>query len=490
MRPSALHRGYVNIWLFVLTWAVQVLAAVVEDRMHLGALYATAFLHSAVFVSLFISLCELFALPKKYDFALMLHDAHQERDIEGYGDEGHVAQHDGHDDGDDEDEEEPEPTETTPLTGGQQDHGAGQTTFASTYRRSVSGDPPAAKHVRMYQPYESEQSWSGNLPTWTWIIQFLLLAPMPVILFGNLGLVAQSSLKMTGTDGGSLLTPLLLTGLLSIILLLPLSPFIHRISHHIPLLLLTVFVGTFIYNLVAFPFSTNNRFKFYFMQVVDLDQGTDMVSLSGIDEYVRSVVDSLPNTADQDIKCHHSSVRDFEECWYDASSMPPNVVSGKKPEELMTVKTSRAADGRTANVQVDALDTRTCYLDLSEPVYGFSVEGGGPRDPRFGALPADGFQKIQVWRRDWDGPWNITLQLTEGGREESRIESPPLDGNAAAAEPLTVRVRCAWSDINEPSNVPAFRELQKYMPTWSVATKQSSGLVEVWKTYTIPSSDS
>lgn len=509
VRPTALHRGFVNIWLFALGWGLQVLAAVIEDRMHVGALYFAAFLQSGVFLSLLVSLLEQFALNSKRDFAMQLHDAHHARDHSAYEASAPLNQeadtnNTGHQDSDDEEgSNSGSPTEETPLRSGEQDYGTNdQPTFASTYRRSASEDSHPAPKIRGYPPYPHEQSWSGRLPTWTWIIQFLLLAPVPILLLGNLGLVAMSSLSMTGTDGGSLLTPLMAVGLTSILLLLPLSPFMHRITYHVPTVLFLVFAITFVYNLVAFPFSINHRFKFYFQQVIDLDNGTNIVSLSGIEEYIRPVIDSLPVAAGQKIGCQSSDSRpDLAECRYDASSLPPVLVVGKQPFELMNVTISRSVDGTAANVLLDALDTRTCYMDLSEPIYGFSVEGGGERDPRFGSFPPDGLQHLQVWRRDWDKSWNVTLQLTKSGNsakssdtsdaveiwERDELEARTETELARRAEPLEVRVRCAWSDANKPSTIPAFHELRKYMPTWSVATKKTVGLVEVTKTFTVPS---
>lgn len=513
VRPTALHRGFVNIWLFSLGWAVQVVAAVAEDRMHIGALYFTVFLQSAVFVSLVVSLAEQFALPGKRDFALEMHDAHQARDQSANQGEAavsdeeseesqHENEHEHEDSNDDGDNDADSPTETTPLRAGEQTYGSNdQPTFANTYRqRSTSGNSPAAPPLRRYAPYDHEQSWSGRLPSWTWIIQFLLLAPVPVLLIGNLGLVAMSSLSMTATDGGSLLTPVMATGLMSIMLLLPLTPFMHRITHHVPTFLLLIFVGTFIYNLAAFPFSTNHRFKFYFQQVLDLDEGTNVVTLAGLEQYVRPVIGSLPVAAGQTIDCKATVGRDLADCQYDASSLPPNLVDGKKPEELMNVTIERS--GSTAHVLVDALDTRTCYLDLSAPVFGFSVEGGGQRDPRFGAFPPHGLQHLQIWRRDRDKPWNVTLELTNRSKsvsneletidESATFENDELKARSTGAgisqreKPLEVTVRCAWSDANKPSTIPAFHELKKYMPTWAVATKKTVGLVEVKKRYSVP----
>ncbi|KAF4470568.1 aminopeptidase Y [Fusarium albosuccineum] len=505
VRPSALHRGFVLIWLFALGWGIQVLGAVAEDRLHIAALYATVFLQSAIFLALFISLLEQFALLGKHDFAMQLHDAHQTRDISSR-DNDHEPRPQTEDESAQPEEEgdaSEDATETTPLRAGESGYGSSaQPSFANTYRRAAAENSPSPPRMRRYQPYEHEQSWSGRLPSWTWIIQFLLLAPIPVILFGNLGLVAMSAMQMTGTDGGSLATPVLSLGVLSIFLLLPLTPFIHRVTHHVPLFLFCVFAGTFIYNLVAFPFSDSHRFKFYFQQVVDLDSKTDTVSITGLEEFSRSVINSLPSAAGQDIKCEKSSRGDLKECFFDSSALTPHLVKNRTPEQLISVETVDGTDESKARLRIDALDSRLCYLHTSRPIYGFAVDGAASRDPRFGKFPSEGFQSIQLWRRDRGRPWTLNLYLSEHAKhatetpskeaqddrlddDELKVRSEESRVQTQTADALEVRVSCAWSDANTPGTIPALDEILKYMPTWSAVTKKTVGLVEVRKTHKV-----
>lgn len=505
VRPTALQRGFAMIWLYIMTWIVQVFAAVAEDRMHIGALYFAAFLHTAVFVSLLISLLEQFALPAKDDFARQLHVTDGEGNLAVQRGENHNST-EGSDrfaQGDvGEDEGAVSPTETTPLRGRESGYGGSgaQTTFANTYRRPVTAESSSAPKLQSKAPGEGEQAWSAQMFTWTWLVQLLLLAPVHVIILGNLGLVQTTAMGMTGVDGNSLLVPLMAIGVVGMLLLLPLTPFMHRISYHVPVLLLCVFVGTLIYNLVAFPFSVNNRFKFRFQQTVDLDSGTNVVQLSGLEDFVRPVIANLPSAAGQGIACL-KSVGGMVECEYDASSLPPNPADGEKLENLVKLETARSPDGRSASVQVRGLKTRMCYLDLSSPVFGFSVEGGGDRDGRFGALPSDGFQHIQLWRRTWEGSWNVTLQLA--GEDYYGVSKGTGSSGAAGglgsggvgelklrstADELEVVARCGWDDANGVTNMPAFHEVLKFMPEWAIVTKKASGLVQVSRRSTVPPS--
>lgn len=488
VRPSALHRGFVLIWMFAFGWLVQVGAAVLEDRYHIASLYSTVFLQSGTFVAILISLLEQFALLKKRDFAMQLHDAHHSRDRGGrtahhpHGGDGEQDEPEG---GDDENAPPDSPTETTPLRAGEQGYGSNTQTFADTYRRSVSEnvDGPSPPAIGSYQPFESEQTWSGRLPTWTWFLQFLLLAPVPVFLFGNIGLVAMSALRMTGTDGSNAKMPLIAIGVMSILILLPIAPFIHRVTHHVPMFLLCVCTATLIYNLAVFPFDSDHRFKFNFQQKIDLDNGTNEITLTGVEEYVRLVIKDLPFAVGQDINCNEKTVGrpTLRDCIIDGTKIAPDPVPGKRIEDLFTFKTIQS-DDKIGKFQLQALDTRLCYVTSSRPVYNFQVEGGGTRDERFGAYPSEGLQNIILWRRKWDTPWNVTLDLINNQRLNTVTDG---DATTENADPWKITIACQWSDANEELNLPAFHQIIRYMPTWAIVTKKNTGLVEVRKTFTM-----
>ncbi|OAA51924.1 Peptidase family M28 family [Metarhizium rileyi] len=503
VRPTALQRGFALIWLFIITWILSVFAAVAEDRMNMGAVYSLAFLHTLVFAAALIALLEHFALPAKKIFARQLGG---EDDEEGEAEAESLLGNGGNDtEGQNVDDNEdaaiaPTPTETTPLMAGEDGHGSIEqtTTFASTYRRSVTDSRNAAADEdkkRSFPPCENEQAWSGRLPTWTWFLQLLLLVPLYVTVLGNLALVQTASMGMTGTDGSSFLVALMGIGILTILLLLPLTPFIHRVTHHVPLFLLLVFIGTLIYNLTAFPFSVNNRFKFYFTQIVNLDRGSNVVVLNGLEDFVRPIISSLPTPAGQQIHCDDDPFRpNLKNCQYDASLAPPDVANGEKLDKLVSIEASKSDDGKSILVRLNALNTRLCSIDTSSPVFGFTVDGGAKRDDRFGSFPQEGLNQIQLWRRDWERGWNVTLYVGGGvlSMNQDNDEGPavnsenddPSDGElrlGRAVDEFSVTARCAWSDVNSAETIPAFHEVRQFMPRWAIVSKKSAGLVEVVK---------
>ncbi|UNI14171.1 hypothetical protein JDV02_000830 [Purpureocillium takamizusanense] len=497
----------VQSWLFVVIWAFQVSAVVAEGELLIASLYPAAVFHLVAFLSLMVSLLEQLGLPRPKTITLRSCDTNG-------GEQPVVCNENEREDDDGElgaDDDAPGQdcaSATRPLLG---DHGGPawlkeEGLIAISYQKVASS---AAAFITMFKAWlqqscEGDDPESRNAPGWLWLLQFLILAPVHLTVVGGQDLSAVSAIAMTGVDGSSLATPFIVIGALSIVIFLPLAPFFHRITHHVPLLLLLLFVGTSIYNLSAFPFSASNRYKFIFKQVVDLDRGSNTVILSGSEEYLYQIVDSIPEANRQlgSTICQPTVERRLTDCIYDASQYVPQLENGVDLEELIKVETS--VDEATAHLHVDARETRGCWLDLSRPIFNFTIQGGAGLDPRLGQNPPGGhIQHIQVWRRGWTGAWNVSLQLVEDDMESSGADlgtqAGLLHGHPDPGElrlrgeakreysyrPLEVTARCVWGDANEPKTIPALRRVEQYMPPWAIATRRGFGLVEVQRTYKV-----
>lgn len=513
VRPSALHRGYAHIWLFLLGWAILVAVTVFEDRFKISSGYFFVFLQSAVFLSTTITLAELFALPKRTTWAQQVRDDRDAREslLSGHrpaddlmaptlGEIPSPVDRDG------EDDEEPEAAnETTPLVGG----GRGEnlrTTFATTYRRSISAIADVAHTTddSDQKPYEGEQSWSGSLPSWTWLLQFLIVGPFIIILAAQIGLTFTDAVNQTGTDGSNTLLPYLVIALSTILLLLPITPFIHRVPHHLPVFLLAVFTGTLIYNLAAFPFSANNRVKISFQQTIDLDTSETTNHFNGVEEYVRLIIPELPSSAGREVSCGPSTKQGMAQCSYDGSAVPPNLDKSlpdgippqKRYADLVSINVTRG-DGNKARFQIDAVDTKACFLHFKRPVSAFNVVGGSGWDDRFGPFPDQGVGQLKLWRRDPKRRWEVDVSwtdedesaaasgsdLVEGGAQEDSVWS---DGELRSrTSGLGGFVSCQWSDANVQGVIQALDEALQYSPAWAGITKYAEGLVEGKKRFMI-----
>lgn len=512
-RPSAFHRGYVIIWLFVLGWAALTAVTVSEDRLKIGAGYIFVFLESALFLSAFISLLELLALPNKLAWGQQVLEDHEARDLyntlsgsrEGPSQlpvlprqelvsspsptRGSTASTSaaGPTRGahlPDEVEDEAQATERTPLIGGGGPLKDVRTTFTTGYHQSISAlVNTARKHEEDGEPYEHEQPWSGHLPSWAWFFQFLILGPFIIILAAQSGLMLSDAVHQTGSDGSSLFLPYLIIFFFTLLVLLPLMPFIHRVTHHIPLLLLVVFIATLVYNLAAFPFSANNRYKAFFIQRINLDTGENKVCYSGMEDYIRDIIAELPSASGRQVTCGKGLRADLVSCCYDGSEVAPRLSTklpdGIPPEKsysnLVHVNVTRG-EGNGATIKIQADNSKACFLEFKKPVSGFSVEDGTGWDDRFGEYPEGGVNKIKLWHRNWNVPWVVHVEWKDNeamGDGEVGTEESGLDGT----------VMCAWSDANVPNTIPALDEALKYSPAWVAITKTAEGLVEGRKAF-------
>ena len=483
VRPSALHRTYAFLWMFSFGWMLLVAAAVFEDRLKIGGSYMFVIYVSAIFLATVISLCELFALPTKSSVVEASHDEQETR--AGFRAVPHsddIVNDGGNANGQDE-SGAAEATETTPLFGGHNHRSAIGTTFSRGYQRSPSGrldgvgDDAHGKH----HVFGNEQTWSEKLPSWTWLLQFLLIGPFILVILGQVGLFVVAGLAQTGTDGSSLLLPYLVIALFSILIVLPITPFMHRITHQIPTFLFLVFVGTLVYNLSAFPFSTNNRYKAYFQQTVDLESGINRVYLIGLEEYVRDIISYIPSASGQTISCEKKpTIRDgVVFCSYEgpAPRVVNNFKDGVPPEKAfdawLTYNVTRAKGENKATFHISGLETKACIIRFDEPFSAFGVEGAAPDDGRWPGVPESGSDQIKLWHRDWDREWVVD------------VEWPVSEGKKPGDEGRNGRVVCLWSDHNYPGVIPALDEVKRFAPKWTSIVKSMDGLVEGSKPFVI-----
>ena len=488
-RPTAFQRAYNLIWAFVAGWLILIVTTVFERNPKIAGGYLMVFYFACIFFATAIAFLEQFGLPRKSAYA---------DDIEGTKSAEHPiersrpgsissarlmapAEEEDVPDNDPEiGEDNDAPNETTSLLRGQ-----GPRTFKKNHTsphrpEAEDDDSPKAKHQR--QVYGLEQPWSHALPSSLWLLQFLFLAPFPLIILGQVSLLAVTATNQTLADGNSPLFLYIGIVIISVLLFAPLGPFLHRYTYHIPLFLMLVFAGTTVYNLTAFPFSANNRLKLYFVQDVDLDTGINTVSLTGVNPktgpFLLDAIASLPSSAGQTPSCTPSKRRrDLTGCsWH---GLPPRVVPnthpGVPPEigymDWLTFNVSRASDGATsARFQISGQETRGCKLTFNRPISDFSVAGADEHS-RFRKISENGATELRLWSRTWGKDFDVTVRWDAGDDE---------DGNG-----LDGRVVCLWSDANEPGVIPALDEARRFAPTWVAIVNAGQGLVEGSKAFLV-----
>lgn len=479
VRPTAFQRMYALIWLYVLSWIALVFATVGENNLHLGSGYFLVIYNASVFVALLISYLELFALPTKTRYVERVLGAQLDppptrpgsvssRRLLNRSEDG---RHEGTDDG--------EATETTSLLRGRTS-GSNKTFPSFSRQRRPDRDevPEDTEDPYLNKAFLDEQAWSSSLPQWTWILQFLVLAPINFILIGQIALLLTSATDQTSADGNEVLPVFLILATLTVLLLLPVTPFLHRFTYHVPFFLFLVFAGCLAFNLTVFPFSREARLKYYFVQQMDLDSGANNVKIRGARGFVQDIVHELPSSVGQPLQCSKFdkiNSPSLDVCKF--SGLTPTLVP-RGYAGAPNITTSKSAhkswltynathDGNTASITLRGLNTKICQLTFVNPVSGIQIAGSGS-DPRTKPVADDGSSSIVLYSRTWDKTFQVNVTWAD-----------------AAAKGQKGRVACLWSDGNEAGVVPAFDEVRRYQPVWSIVTKATHGLVEGYKEFKI-----
>ncbi|KAF3000934.1 hypothetical protein E8E13_008792 [Curvularia kusanoi] len=466
MRPSALQRMYGLIWLFVGSFILLAFVTVSANNFQLAGGYWALFYFAAVFAALLLSYLELFFAPKKSSYAQTFEVIEEDSRPASRPLTGNSALR-----SEDRPVVDDDATETTSLLRGD------QRSFARARhgsRRGSSAEEDEPGPLDLGHPYPGEQEWSGKLPSWIWILQFLLLVPITVILVGQIALLLTSALYQTPSDGNSSLFIYMSFAALTTLLIAPAGPFAHRITYHIPTFLFLVCVGTVIYNLVAFPFSREHRLKVYFVQQVNLDTGVNTVSLTGVDGYVQQIIAQLPSAQGSHVNCSTPDVatrKELKKCEWEG--LPAKVVpvgssftNKTGSDGWLDFKIRKGNKTDEAVIRIVGQNTRACRILFDAPIRDLTVAGGGT-DPRFKRTGEHGSREVRLWHREWSQPWDVSVSWD--AKKNSKISG---------------RVVCLWSDANT-GDIPAFDEVQHYLPTWAIPSKISDGLVEGYKHFEI-----
>lgn len=483
IRPTALQRAFCLLWLYIFSWIALVITTVGENNFHIASGYCFVFFNFSAHLALLISYLELFALPTKQKYVEIALAAQADSasirpasrasrrllDSTAADDAG-------------------EPTERSSLLSHADDRASKQT-FAFGHRRADRDEvPDDTDQPLLSRAYLDEQAWSSSLPAWTWTLQFLILVPINIIIIGQIGLVIISSTHQTPADGNSVLTIYLLLASITVLLLLPLTPFLHRFKYQIPTFLFLVFIGCLAYNLLAFPFSREARMKYYFVQHMDLDSGVNNVTLAGLDGYIQDVIAEMPSAAGQPFHCGDTSMvnrNGLVSCsWH---GLPPNVVP-RGYEALESVKKGNKTekpyqrwlslnvthDGDTALFSLRGLNTKICRLVFDNAVESISIEGGAS-SPLQRAVGDDGSYQVKLFSRDWDKNFRVNVTWPAASTSSAK----------GVAKGQTGRAWCSWADVNQAGAIPAYDELHRNEPTWSVVTKTADGLLEGFKQFVV-----
>lgn len=490
MRPSALHRAHALGWLFAGAWCVLVVATIAENNYDIAGGYLITIYFVSITVALLLSYLEFFRLSSRTNFVQIASQVNE--DLRPHSISGRSGrpvsvnsniEDEQRTNGRFENDSQYVDESTSLIRGRARQTARGRRRVQYSAAPSI-GSPRLRLQTTKIQPaYGDEQSWSGPLPSWMWSIQFLVLASINVLLVGQVALFVTSALHQTLADGSPAMNIYIIFAILTVLLCIPVSPFLHRMSSLIPAVLFLVLIGTLIYNLFAFPFSEQNRLKVFFKQDTDLDSAINQVSLTGLDGFVQLVVADLPSTQGQAVKCAATATsarKGLTTCsWH---GLAPNVVpSGSLLHQVPTlpvmsqqdyrawmnisVQRGHESDGQ-ARLDIFGNNTRACKLVFDIPVSKYSVRGAAVPDTRFNEA---GIRELRLWHREWNKPWSVHVEWDNGNGKTD----------------LSGRALCLWSDSNEQGAIPALDEIRRYIPVWAAITKFGDGLVEGSKQFSV-----
>ena len=464
VRPSALTRAYGFGWIALGWWVILVVALLYEEQLHISGGYFTLFFSASAFLTTWLSYLELFSLPKKSKYAAEKVHANEDfdasRPASRPGSSRQVEDNNAND--------EDDATERSSLL-----RSGGRSAYKTLTRDDEESTAKSLKNKLMAN--HDEQEWSATLWDWIWLLQVVVIVPINVIVLGQLGFYLVEALHQTGQDGSSVFLVYLGIAVITIFIFSPMVPMIHRFSWHIPIFLLLVLGGTLAYNLLAFPFSAQNRVKLYFQQQIDLEHGNNTVSLLGLQPFVEAAITNIPSAAGQHVEC--MSVENRERC---AWIGPTPQVAGNSEYVYSRAPyrswlnynasiTNEYKSTSTAQFRISGKNTRACKLVFDTPITTLHVHGQSPEDKRLPPVPEQGSKEVRLWSRTWNRTW--TVDVTWDSKEHGRN----LAGKAV----------CLWSDVNQQGVIPAFDEVAHYVPVWAAITKAADGLVEGYKSFNV-----
>ncbi|KAI0034889.1 hypothetical protein K488DRAFT_44533 [Vararia minispora EC-137] len=330
-----------------------------------------------------------------------------------------------------------------------------------------------------------------------WMAQMLFSVPVPLYFLGTLLQLWIQSMAQTAPDGGwtgILFIPL---SLASILILLPLAPYAHKMHYLLTTLVVLVFVASTTYSWLVWPFNTSDsRLKVWFTSYVELTNLTQAptanvlaapqlvratTELSAVSGFVDRVVVELPSSqaANASLACADKGRRPgLATCsWTVSSRWHPSVSRNGTWIQARAVRVNVT----TARFNVRGENTRACRVSVANrTLRRFRVRSDTEHKWTEYTLPgtedALPVRELRLWSRTWDDAFEAEIVFTEdnGGPIEGHVSCDWAEyaggwtGGIASRPPVNGRTG-AW--------IPALEEVLAFLPEWAVVTKIDDGLV-------------
>ncbi|ODQ83199.1 hypothetical protein BABINDRAFT_159639 [Babjeviella inositovora NRRL Y-12698] len=350
-----------------------------------------------------------------------------------------------------------------------------------------SDEPPTLKH-------DVKNTVSSlRYLTYDWSLQFLVLAPVSLVVYSCGDLVFQG-LHQTSQES-ALATTMLhkFTVLIAVAWSLPFLPFVVKFNRYLVyFLVLTALFGSFSI-LHEPPFSKDSPLKLRFLQAVDKRGAT--VEVYGREGFVRAVVEDLPSVKEsgQNVTC--VAARDGSEtCYYEG----PGPKAHSVDVEILKNGSEIVApfEPLSGEVKLHALQNRNCVIRFNttgypeagvvSPVKSITIYqdknstaspktdlkwDGGHVDKLGNYVYRDmnGIDQLLLHKLSWDQWYHLGVQWIPNFRDDYAMQTTTA---------LGVSVQCYYGEADAES-VPAYTELVQYSPKLVSIANMASGLVVV-----------
>ncbi|KDQ56337.1 hypothetical protein JAAARDRAFT_36511 [Jaapia argillacea MUCL 33604] len=355
------------------------------------------------------------------------------------------------------------------------DEGLHENGYGSEEEEEAMGEDEPLMSGHRERSLDKDRETSNN---W-WILQLLLSLPLPVLLISQLLVLLTGTLGQTLVDGSSSTFVYFAICFLSFLVTLPVLPFRPNLHRTLTYVTLGAFVVSTIYTWTSFPFTRDAPFKVLFRQKLEFDgEGgmREVTSLTGVGAYLeRLVMSEIPSTWGKELRCGKEDEDGIVMCEWESGLLPnpggPSFreggLSSTTLDDWMEFSVTRLNE-TSATFRMKGLNTRACkiHFDNARIDYYHVHHGDGSptsMQPGYEILPR-GLRSLRVWSREWE--------------QEFVVEVAWNDGRLGEGELLKGNVGCLWSEF-ENGGMPAFEEVVKFLPSWSLVTNLDDGLVKV-----------
>lgn len=349
--------------------------------------------------------------------------------------------------------------------------------------------------------------------SYDWFIQFLILVPIPALIFYNNGwLILDAINKSIQESYKSEELIFKLMEYVAVACVLPFLPFIFKVNRIIVYLLILTFLISFTTLISSSPFDEQNPMKLRFIQTANLtesltDSYVHVKARSGTG--LESILGDMPSvkTSGQKVVCTEP-LDGMIDCSYKTDLTPKLVHKSVDFSDYMSVDVLKNSSSNDypyglleGEIKINVKDSSTCQLRFNTgrtkdfpvktlvvykdyPVNGTShpqevsaesIPEGFSTDKSGNFIYKDlsGMTSFVMNKLDNDKPFHVGFQWLPNLIDD-------YDGQALT-NTLKLDVECFWSNLGEDNSlVPSYQELNHYSPLYvSWANANAAGMVSV-----------